>query len=271
MAAKNLTTAEMIGVTRQWTTSDEVRPLLDVLDAPGIVRAVERSHAALVDSTKATDASQHTKALDAIYEEATAQDRLHDRKGGGVAKLLEALAELTDDAAESERYSTLRTALFPTGDLAVLGASWRGESGNAARLHQQLEGERDLVAALKQIPAGEKSTLLARVKQFVGAGLRLGALEDDRVRVEGDVAAQKAGGATARPETAARNAWIRAVNALVSAVENSDDLTDEQRKVVVRVFRDAEARADKRALARRAGASPEEGGDGGDGSAKPTA
>jgi hypothetical protein len=271
MAAKNLTTAEMIGVTRQWTTSDEVRPHLDVLDAPGIVRAVERSHTALVDATKASDDSQHTKALDAIYEEATSRDRLHDRKGGGVAKLLEALAELTDDAAESERYTAVRAKLFPTGDLSVLGASWRGESGNAARVHQQLDDDKDLVGALKQIPAGEKNTLLARVKQFVGAGLRLGALEDDRVRVEGAVASQKADGATVRPETAARNAWIRAVNALVGAAENSDDLTVEQRKVVVRVFRDVEARADKRALARRSGAVTEEDGQGGGGGATPPA
>lgn len=46
---------------------------------------------------------------------------------------------------------------------------------------------------------------------------------------------------------------------MVGAVENSDDLTVEQRHVVVRVFRDVEARADKRALARRSGASTEEG------------
>jgi len=260
MAAKNLTTEEMIGVTGQWTTSDEVRPLLDALEAPGIVRAVQRSHAALVDATKAADTSEHAKTLDTIYEEALGQDRLHDRKGGAIAKLLEALADLTDDAAEAEHYAALQLKLFPTGDLSVLQASWRGEAGNATRVHQQLDDEKDLVASLKQIAAGDKSTLLARVKQFVGAGLRLGALEDDRVRVEGLAAAQKSDGPSLRPEAAARNAWIRAVNTLVGAVENSEDLSPAQRKTVLRVYRDVEARADKRSLARRAGTSADDGG-----------
>ena len=88
----------------------------------------------------------------------------------------------------------------------------------------------------------------------------MGALEDERVRVEGLAAAQKSGGTGQRPEAAARNAWIRAVNTLVSAVENSEDITPQQRQTVMRVYRDVEARADKRALARRAPSSDDDGG-----------
>ena len=260
MAAKNLTTAEMIGVTQQWTTSTEVAPILHALDSPGVVRAVDRAHATLVSAATVADTSEHAKTLDAIHAEATNQDGLHDRKGRGASNLLEALADLSDDPAEAERYAALRRKLFPTGDLSGLSISWRGESGNAARLQQQLSDEGAFVAALDQIPAGDGGTLLARVRQFVGAGQRLGALEDERVRIEGLVTAQKSGGTAQRPEAAARNAWIRSVNTLVSAVENSEDITPQQRQTVMRVYRDVEARADKRALARRAPSGDDDGG-----------
>ena len=224
------------------------------------MRAVERGHTTLVNATTVADTSEHANTLTAIHAEANTQDGVHGRKGRGASNLLEALSDLSDDPAEAERYAALRRKLFPTGDLSGLQVSWRGESGNAARLDQQLSDEGALVAALDEIPAGDGSTLLARVRQFVGAGQRLGALEDERVRVEGLVAGQKSDGTGQRPEAAARNAWIRAVNTLVNAVENSPDITPQQRQTVLRVYRDVEARADKRALARRGPPGDDEGG-----------
>ncbi|OJY15338.1 MAG: hypothetical protein BGO98_23200 [Myxococcales bacterium 68-20] len=90
-------------------------------------------------------------------------------------------------------------------------------------------------------------TLTAFVNERIQLGAKLGQLEDERAKL---LAAPGESDGPANVE--ARNAWIRAGNALVANAE----LSQEQRAVIFSALRQAEARADRRGKAAPAEPTP---------------
>jgi hypothetical protein len=249
MALKNLTDNEMVEVSSAWVDPKrgrgalEAHPLLAAL-----LPSVEAAHAGLLagDGPRGGDEARD-KERAGLYAQGVALDQRHDRKGRGAFNLLSALADLSDDPSEAEALLSLRQAVFPEGNLSVLAASWKGEAGNARRVHDKVLGDKAHVAALKAVPLTGRRTLLDGVRDFVGAGQKLGVLEDQRVALGEPLASTDARSGRAK----ARNRWIAVGNNLVRLVDDLLELDATERHALLGALSDAEARADARALARR--------------------
>lgn len=168
---------------------------------------------------------------------------MHDLLVRGIYGLLTEMALLDDEGAE---LLALRDRLLPDGISAAIHASYRAQAGYAALLRERLTPDvRDALAGI----ALRRGNLLERVEAWLAAAQRLGALEEERARLEAPE------GASVGMQTAeARNGWVRVVNAFVSvaALAQLDESTD---RLVFGPLRDAEARADQRAARRRASAA----------------
>ena len=248
MALKNLTENEMVEVSSAWVDPKRGR---GAIEAHAVLAAllpnIEAVHAVLLtgDAPRGDEARDKLRA--GLYEQAVALDHTHDRKGRGAFNLLGALADLSDDPAESESLLALRRTLFPDDNLAVLAASWKGEAGNARRVHEKVLGDKTHAAALKAIPLTGRRTLLDGVREFVGAGQRLGAVEDQRVAL----GEPTAGTDVRSGRFKARNRWIAIGNNLVRLVDDVLELDATARHALLGALEDVEARADARASARR--------------------
>ena len=264
-----MTDDEMTEATGAFLAKDRKRPMLEryPLLAAMLPALTEAHEGVLVGEVARGDEAREAERA-RLYKEGVDTDARHDRKGAGVFHLVGALAMLTDDEERRAELLALRKRIFPDDNLAVLKASWRGEAGNALRLQNKVLSDDEVVASLKDIPIGERRTLHHAVREFVAAGTRLGALEDQRLAL---AQAEDEPTVTApSSRMAARNRWVSVVGTMVTLVDDVLRLDAAARRELLGALEEAERKADVRAATRRANeakaAEPvgEEGAGGGD-------
>lgn len=237
MALKYLTLDEMIDLSHAWVNpqNDAHRCIARQAKLSALLDDLARAHARLLEVPPPPESPQR----DALAAEASAKDAEHDRLAGGIYGLLTALGQLDPQGAE---LLALRDTLMPEGLSKVVHGSYRAQAGNARRVRAQLNAE--LRAGLKRVHL-RRGTLLDHVEAWLDAGEALGALEEQRSRLD---AASVPGPGRALND--ARNVWIRTVNALESLAALAELDADSER-LVFGALREAEARAVQRSLRRR--------------------
>lgn len=237
MALKRLTTAEMVQVSGPWTTNGSAarKIILSVPELAGLMPRVDAAHKAL----HAVRPVSEDPRLASIVAEAAEVDGRHDAVVRGVGLVLEGAALLAGEGERAREIEGVRAVLMPDG-LGIVSTSYRNEAGAAALLKSRLPHEATAKAVLASISVDKKKTLTAFVNERIALGEELGRLEDERAALLA-TPAETDGGAN----VAARNAWIRAVNALVANAELAE-LPDDQTALVFGALRQAEAKATRR-------------------------
>lgn len=239
MALKNLTLAEMVEVSDAWTTTTDGghQALLRQPRLAALLPDVQRVHDGLVQLTPAAQDPRRT----ALASLAAEQDDLHDTLARGIHGLLTHLALLADDGAALLQ---LRDKLMPAGLGKTIRTTFRAQAGWTNLLRAQLTA--DVRQALQAVPLPNSRNLDQTVTAWLDAGDRLGQLEMERARLE-----ERDGSSFAEQSVAARNKWIRVVNALVNLSELAE-LAPDAEQLIFGPLRDAEAKAEQRAARRSA-------------------
>lgn len=237
MALRNLSAEEMGALSQAWVGSENpARQALEQLPrlAP-LLPDVERAHAAL----SLVRRREQDPRRAALSLETARLDALHDRLARGIYGVLTELSLLDEDAS----LLLVRDALLPQGIAKAIQASYRGQSGYAGLLRARLTP--DLCARLESV-CWSSGTLLHKVEAWLETAERLGVLEEERGRL-----AATQGPSTQRQTLQARNGWVRVVSAMRSMAALSALEVDIER-LLWGPLREAEVRADARALKRKA-------------------
>lgn len=194
-----------------WLDPDRDRPVLQskpLLQA--VFEDVEASHDVLLSTTKRMGAVE--KQVQSLTAEMTETDALHDRKGRGVHAVLTGGAEMADSEVEAFRFKDALEVLFPLGR-SIVSASYNQQAGTAMQVRKELTAERRQF--LERILVAENTSLLDEVNTWLDAGVKVGLLFDERVKLQGDEDDSVSRGDV----HAARMEWIRAVNNLISVFD----------------------------------------------------
>lgn len=238
MAVKRLTTEEMVQASGPWVTegSEARKAILAVPVLHGLLPKVEAAHVALLDAQP----GPNNPRLAALQAEEQALDLEHDTLIRGTHMLLTALSLLSGSPEAAEGLLRLRDFLLPQG-LEVTQATYRAEAGAGELLKKRLGDDASVKKQLKEIPVlSAKQSLWTFVEGWLGRAKKLGELENERAQI-----AAPGGPSDGAKLVAARNQWIRAVNALVANGELAelDAATD---RLIFGALRLAEKAADRR-------------------------
>jgi hypothetical protein len=243
MALRDLPTPTMIGLAAGWLDPKQARKEIEALpSAAGLLPKIEEANRRLLETQPTGNAGKAPPELGALRAEQAELDGVHDKKTRGVYHALTAFADLAEDEEQAASYLALRDKLVPPEQgLRVIQVSYRQEAGEAALVEQRLtDADRALLKKLP-MPGGK---LIDAHEARVEAAQRLGALEDQRAKIE----AKEADASTIKQGDAlrARNGWIKAVRALVSAID-LDEPADTVRKRILGPLDEAERAAGRRA------------------------
>ena len=237
MALKRLTTEEMVQLSGPWVTAgtDARKAILAVPEMAGVLPKVEAAHQALHAAQPGTDDPRLAK----LQEEAAEEDVQHDTLVRGIHTFLTGLALLGGDTPAADVSSKLRDFLLPDG-LETMQKTYRAEAGAAKLLETRLAGDAGVKKQLKEITV-HKKPLGHFVDLLLARANRLGELEDERAALESAAAGPSDGARL----VAARNQWIRAVNALVANADLAE-LDETKSRLIFGSLRLAEKKADRR-------------------------
>lgn len=230
MALKRLTSGEMIHTTLTWvdTRHRHHQLLAAVPEVVGLLSHLGRAHKGLLDCQPT--ANPQAAGLARTAEELDSQ---HDDLVRGGYAVFAALGHLADSPSDREQWLQLRDRVFPEG-LAVVSRSYTDEAGQAALAMARLTA--DDKKLLKSVAFG-KTTLLHIIERYGQVAHKLG---------ETATAQHTPAGTPSRADSmAARNQWIRVVNAVLAAIEMVEGNADLLREVVA-PLREIERRADRR-------------------------
>jgi hypothetical protein len=230
MALKRLTSGEMIHTTLTWvdTRHRHHQLLAAVPEVGGLLSHLGRAHKGLLDCQPT--ANPQAAGLARTAEELDSQ---HDDLVRGGYAVFAALGYLADSPSDREQWLQLRDRVFPEG-LAVVSRSYTDEAGQAALAMARLTA--DDKKLLKSVAFG-KTTLLQIIERYGQVAHKLG---------ETATAQHTPAGTPSRADSmAARNQWIRVVNAVLAAIEMVEGNADLLREVVA-PLREIERRADRR-------------------------
>ncbi len=203
MALKRVYTGEMVSLSAPWAQKDHADRLL-FLSIPvtaALLPQIDDAHQSLLDvQPKAVLSDRST----AIVEEQRILDVRHDNIIRGCSGVLGALVYLTKDPQLVKELVHLQEVLTPDG-LTATQKTYRDESGQAALLESRLSPAH--ISLLKKIKTTD-GTLWDAVKEWIEIGAKLGKLEDERTGIK------EATGPAPAEVVAARNKWIRTVNAV---------------------------------------------------------
>ncbi len=213
---------EMLQLSATWVdvTSKAHEAILATPDLAPSMPRLTAAHSALAGLAQPVSADPRLAAI--TQEEAVIDPRHDDIIRGGYGLLTGAAFLLEEGGAE---LLALRDTLFPDG-LSSTQKSYRAEAGQASQFAARLTPElRAQLASLVVGPKSEKKTLEQFVDELIGLGAQLGALEDEKGRLQPAPGQSSTIGVAVR---AARNQWIRVANALVanSEVAQLDEATD---------------------------------------------
>jgi hypothetical protein len=168
-------------------------------------------------------------------------DIRHDSIIRGTYGTLTTMAELVG-GDDGTALIALRDELIPDGQQSML-KSYRAEATQADQLDDRLTPK--LRARTDAILIGEAPNakpLTALLDEWIVLGKQLGALEDEKGRIEAAAGEAVSGAVFLK----ARNFWVRVVNALVANAELAD-IDADKRATIFGPFWNAEKKADERA------------------------
>jgi len=240
MALKRLSTAEMVQISGPWVTNGTpARKGLQALpECVGILPRVEEAHKQLHGARP----GQGDARAAAISAEAAEIDARHDAVVRGVDLVLDGIALLLGEGGRAREIDAARSILTPEG-VSIISTSYRNEAGAAALLASRLGRAPDVTKLLASIVVDKKTTLASFVNERIALGERLGELEDERAQLR--LAATES---SAVANVNARNAWIRAVNALIANAELAG-IPPEQDAMLFGALREAKTKANRRGKA----------------------
>lgn len=252
MAFKRLYFEEMLQLSGTWIdpTSEAHLAILATPDLAPTIPHVTAAHNLLASLAQP---AQEDPRLAEIIKEESALDPRHDDLLRGTHGLLTGAALLLGEGGGE--LLALRDTLIPDG-LESTQKSYRAEAGQAAQLAARLTPAlRTQLASIVVDPKDTKKTLESFVNELLKIGARLGALEDDKGRLQ--PAPSEHGNGRGAALLAARNQWVRVANALVAnnALAGLDAETD---KLIFGPLRAADKAAERRgkgAPAKEAGAT----------------
>lgn len=235
MALKRLRTGEMVSLSASLTQADHADRLLlaGIPAAAALLPTLDSAHHQLLMTQPSATAPERAAAI--ILEERTLDIR-HDSVLRGCFTLLQALSYLTSNAEEAKLLIELQHVLLPEG-LVATQKTYREEAGQAALLESRLTPAH--LARLASIKTLHGITLRDSVQEWMQIGKALGKLEDERG------GGLEAASPTAAEGLAARNRWIRTVNAIRGVL----DLVEADEPGVTAILSriaEAERRADRR-------------------------
>ncbi|HEY1959072.1 MAG TPA: hypothetical protein VGH28_25840 [Polyangiaceae bacterium] len=236
MALKNLTSAEMIMISTPWTTAkDPAHTLLGGIDeVKGLAARLKTAHQKLLLAQEPAKNPNAAKLAEISTRE-VAIDTRHDQVIRGIYGVLGSLAELAPDPAARAPYLAARDSLVPNGLSKATQTSYRDEAGQSKLVDQRAEAHKDLLGKIKT-PLG---TLVDALDEWKDLGKKLGQAEDERVKLEGMPVENTV------KSVDARNAWIKAVNALLANLDLAE-ISDETRQTLLGPLEDALQKADRR-------------------------
>jgi hypothetical protein len=276
MAKTNLTNEEMLGISESWVTAptrkeEEKEPdqeqqegkakaKFELIEGPeqilmrakaggatayevlraipetmGMIPHLEQAHKGLLDARAPDDST-----LKELEKEELTLDERFDLKTQGSYDAYEMLAKLTDDPEEAELLRSMQSLHFPLGD-AVTKKPYLEEGGAMLATEEKLDPEtRKFLAGQK---LGRTGSLLDSLDECVSMGKDLRQLDLRKLAEEKKLADR----AAKTDPTTARNAWIRAVNGLLTmlGLANPDP---EVTELILGRLDQVEAAADKRRL-----------------------
>jgi hypothetical protein len=242
MSRKRLTTAEMIHLSGEWL--DPQSPAHKAIVASGdLAPTIPRLQSAHQDLVTAAQPTALNPRLFQIIKEQTDADDRHDDVIRGIHGVLTATASLLGPT-EGAPLLALRDHLIPDG-LSSVQKSYGAEAGQAAQLSVRLTPE--IRPQIDEILVGSKTAphvLGQFIDEWIELGQKLGALENEKARLNPSDAASSAGAGL----VAARNKWIRTVN-LFLAVAEAIELDYDTERVVFGPLHAAESKADRRGRA----------------------
>ncbi len=116
MALKNLTSAEMIEISKPWTAPKEHtnKLLAKIAEVKGLIAPLKRAHETLL---KAQQPSKNPNAakLAEVSARGDALDTRHDAVVRGIYNTLTAVADLAPTPADAAPYLDTRDSLVPVG------------------------------------------------------------------------------------------------------------------------------------------------------------
>ncbi len=207
MSLKDLTTPTFISVLDAW---------LDPKHELGLVQGLGRASTLQPDLTSARDGLKATHAVSGkvpmdlarLQEKAGVLDRRHDRKARGLDKVLDGLAEMTDDDVLAGTLQAARGELLGPLGLSVILTSYTDEATSAKLADTRLSDASK--QAFKDVTIGDQS-VAKWVKDWQSVARQLGEADAEKTALEAKLSA----GATPAEALKARNAAIRVINAFV--------------------------------------------------------
>ncbi len=233
MALKRLTAQEMVQLSAPWVTaSDPAGGALEQVPAlAALLPQIRAAHSALF----AIQVQPNDPKIKSLSDAEATLDARHDALARGIYATLTALSQIGNSSEELLR---IRDLLLPDG-LAHTQLTYRGEAGHAALVGSRLDDA--LRARMKGIVLHDKN-LLELVEAWLAAARELGALEEQRARLNAPAAA------SAAQVSSARMAWVRVVNALLANAELAG-LDGDSDRLLFAALRAAERTADGRRTA----------------------
>ncbi len=261
MARKNFTNAEMIALSAALLDAKRHRPaFLAIPLMAGLIPAIESAHSDLLGLSTEESTDEATRELNELQAREKVTDGVHDSKGGGVRSVLDGAVSLAEGDEETELYRRVKARLFPD-EGSIFSASYKAESGNSEKVAKELENP-ETRSTLAGIKVRKGVTLLDEAHAWVKAGRALGVDESRKVELLSVIAAN----AAAEPKrdtrvdnVAARNGWIRTVNAVLSNAALLKGKQVETFASALNEIRSSEAAIDERATRRRG--ATDDGGD----------
>jgi hypothetical protein len=237
---QDLTTAEMIAVTEQWT--GPLKPAFTTItEITPFYSRVDEDHGALVDARRSGTAES---LLHTLNEQADSLDTRHDHLQRalhlGLRSAREALLGLTPpNTSLAQLIDAAHEALLPNG-LEVNIATYEGESGNAAQMLKLAQTK--YVDVLSKVPITENLTALDIVVEIGKVGAALGETEQNKsvtaAAVENEVV-------TPSEIRKRMRAWAKTVALVLGALDRSKadaDLIQQIRRPVEDAVEKARAR-----------------------------
>ena len=237
MAAKKLIAEEMFVISRGWLEagSDARNEIEACPDTKPLLPRIEQAHAALAATTQPQASDPR---LEQVQAEEVVLDARHDDILRGIHMLLTGTAYLMGMTAAGADMIALRDDINPDG-LEAVNKTYRAESGQTAQLEARLPR---LSARLQSIQVGPKpgKSLAEYANESIANGRKLGELEDEKGRLQA-----APDDATGTERVNARNAWIRAANAL-EANARMAELDESKMAIIFGPLWAAEQVADRR-------------------------
>ena len=237
MAAKNLTTPEMLEILLRWLNAGGQRGYFTSIPLmAAMLPKLEEVRTMLEDaSRRSSDEVPAHETLASLQSEAFETDRTHDVVGGALFDILSGCGRLATTPEESRGFITLRDWLFELGEESFQ-QSYLTEAGNARRVMNDLKADPKLKKTLAGMKLPNGRTVLDEVERFVKAGIKLGELEARKASLaEAARASRREQDRKLTPAaTRARNAWVKTVNVMLTNATLLDEDEGEKFAPVLR-------------------------------------